>query len=148
MIVISDFINVKYDQVHTYFSQFYWMMDSHISHRIVYPGLNFEGKCVNPKCSVNNKMVWVSLGYGNMQYTEKQFQCPCPICKVELEPENIANIGYRYAKVKFVGRQENDTKNKVEYSDEEREGKLVKFTGGSDGKTVGWVYLNIHVDKL
>lgn len=58
------------------------------------------------------------------------------------------NIGYRFAKVKFVGRKENDKKNKVEFSDEEKNGNLVKFTGGSDGNTVGWVYLNIKVDKL
>lgn len=76
-------------------------------------------------------MVWVPLGYGEMQYAEKLFECPCPICKLELEPENIVNIGYRYAKVKFVGRKENDKKNKIEFSDEEKNGNLVKFTGGS-----------------
>lgn len=71
-------------------------------------------------------MVWVPLGYGTMQYAEKLYECPCPMCKVVLEPENIVNIGYRYAKVKFVGRKAVDKK-KIELCDEERNGNLVKF---------------------
>ena len=50
-------------------------------------------------------MVWVPLGFGTMFYTEKLYECPCPICEVELQPETIVNIGYRYAKVKFFGRK-------------------------------------------
>ena len=50
-------------------------------------------------------MVWVSLGYGTMFYAEKLYDSPCPICKVDLMPQTIVNIGYRYAKVKFTGRK-------------------------------------------
>lgn len=50
-------------------------------------------------------MVWVKLGYGTMLYAKKMFKCPCPKCNVNLKPENIVNIGYRYAKVKFEGRK-------------------------------------------
>jgi hypothetical protein len=34
------------------------------SWRTVYPGLNFEGKCINRTCNAFNKKVWAHLGYG------------------------------------------------------------------------------------
>lgn len=77
-------------------------------HRTVYPGLNFEGRCENPKCNVKGRMVWVQLGYGTMYYAEKLYECPCPICKKMLKKDNIKNIGFRNARVKFVGRKENE----------------------------------------
>lgn len=79
--------------------------DPKYHHRTVYSGMHFEGKCANPKCGVNGEMVWVSLGFGTMFYAEKLYECPCPKCNVELQPETILNIGYRYAKVRFVGRK-------------------------------------------
>lgn len=33
--------------------------DPNNHHRSVSPGLNFEGKCENPNCKVNGRMVWV-----------------------------------------------------------------------------------------
>ena len=55
-------------------------------------------------------MVWVTVGYGLIIFGDKVFECPCPICKVELKPQTISNIGYRYAKVKFTGRKSNGEK--------------------------------------
>lgn len=91
-------------------------------------------------------MVWVPLGYGSIIFAEKVYECPCPICKVVLQAQTITNIGYRYAKVKFVGRKSNGEK--VEFSDEEKEGKFVKFLGGKDGKSAEWVSLRMEVEKL
>lgn len=115
--------------------------DPNNHHRTVYTGMHFEGKCATPYCKVNGKMVWVPLGFGTMFYAEKLYESPCPICKVELKPDSILNIGYRYAKVKFVGRK--STGERVEFSDEEKSGKLIKFLGGNDGKSVEWVFLRM-----
>ena len=95
---------------------------------------------------MKGEMVWVTLGYGPIVYAEQVFECPCPICKVELQAHTITNIGYRYAKVKFTGRKSNGEK--VSYVDTEKEGNFIKFVGGKDGKTAEWVSLRMDVEKI
>lgn len=124
------------------------LYDQRNHHRAIHLGINFEGKCMNRNCRVYHKMVWIPLGYGQFKYSEMQPACPCPICRVDLLEGNIVNIGYRYAKVKVVGRKENDKKNKIEFSDEENEGKLIVLSGDGTNKLTCWLFLTIQAYKI
>lgn len=91
-------------------------------------------------------MVWVTVGYGLINFADQVFECPCPICGVILQAQTITNIGYRYAKVKLTGRKSNGEK--VSFQDIEKDGNFIKFLGGKDGKTAEWVSLMMDVKQL
>lgn len=96
-------------------------------YRTVYHGINLEGKCTNPSCVANGRMVIMPMkDQKEIDFVSKNDLFVCPKCHKEVSP---ITCGFYKCRFYFIGETADE--------DNDEEIKTVKF----EGKTSGGKYL-------
>jgi len=134
-------------------------VDNAPEHRIIEPGLNLEGKCVNEKCKAYGKSVWSNMGFKSAGQTAGHMDgmvgfnmgavihtAPCPLCHAYLESLSVLSCGFYKCEYEYEGYELGKAgmfrgKNRVAKADgfEYHDGKVNKKS---------WTHLIIAVKPL
>ncbi len=76
------FINI-HNNIHLHEQEF---VDVAPIWRIVFPGLHFEGECMEIKCQAYRKMVIYNCNFIQFDYIKDNKMIECPICNINITP--------------------------------------------------------------
>lgn len=127
-------------------------------HRLISPGLNLEGKCVNSKCSVCGEYVWSNMGFKsagkesdkgslhgfNMDAAIRM--APCPLCQTWLDPLSVLSCGFHKCEYEYEGRAMGSGEVFKGKKRVDEEGGFEFHDGHVDKRR--WGYLTISVKRL
>ena len=128
-------------------------------YRIIGPGLNLEGRCMDEKCKAFKQLAWSPLGFSrSLKEVDSPFDTagfnigslinntPCPLCKKPMNPDSIVSCGFFRCQYTYQGYQQGEN-SVIKGSGKAEDYDGIEYHNGiMDSKT--WTMLVIVVNCL